>query len=690
MSGGLHLRNRSSTRSTNAWRRPLGLLLIGLLFITLVFLSLNVGPGRRLMTQMVTGWADQMGIQLDLGSVQMVGLGRFALDDVELHSLPDPSVTGISVKRVILSFELLGLLRGERGSELLTEVTLVAPDVTLSLREMPSGNDLTDTSDHGLSEEAASNSHRNGFKWPLDMGPISIVVKDGRYALHGTGQDIQGTVELQSIAQSDHVELTRFDATLASSSGTGRVTGAARLNWNTARSALTGTLLGDSLELKMHEDVYSLDTFDAAYHWSEGIFHLDSFVGQRGDAQVELQGQISGGSDIDLAVAADRLNLATDLPLLGRIGFSGPGSFAGRLTGTLDHLVLQGVSQVGPGDVWGRPNVTGSGEITLSAEGLRFAGVQLRQYGGEYTLDGSYAFGKEDPGYVDLQVQTQSGRVQELLAVLGWDLGVSGRLYGDLHFKGELGAIKAAGTLEVLEAVAWNQPFDRAHGSFAWNDGLVLLNDVQVALGTGSAMLDGSIELNGDEGQAQIDISANDWPLGFTRLFEERLGHVLGGLINIRNGRLSGPLSSPHLHGVIEAQGLRVGPTLFRSVQGRMAYKDRTIELSEVDGLRAGGGAYSLSGTIRFPESGEPTTDLAMTISDERLRSLLQLANEELPAALIDGNVSGSVRVTGQMSDPEAELDLLLQETLALRRGVRIAMRFANGALRISEIDLAS
>lgn len=96
-----------------------------------------------------------------------------------------------------------------------------------------------------------------------------------------------------------------------------------------------------------------------------------------------------------------------------------------------------------------------------------------------------------------------------------------------------------------------------------------------------------------------------------------------------------------------------------------------------------------MSGTIDFPVDGQPTADLAMMVAEERLRSLLQLANEELPALLLDGQVSGKVHVTGPMDDPEAELDLLLRETLAIRQGVRIAMTYANGALRVSGLDLA-
>lgn len=305
-----------------------------------------------------------------------------------------------------------------------------------------------------------------------------------------------------------------------------------------------------------------------------------------------------------------------------------------------------------------------------------------------YYLDGVWAFPSEtDPGKLDLSVHSESGRVQELLEILGWQVPVVGRLYGDLRFYGPMDGIMAEGSVDVLEAVAWEQPLDRVTGSFLWDDGVVDVTGVQVRLGTGMAAVDGRFNLG--TSITDVSFSASDWPLGFTNLFEERLGQVVGGMVDINRGRLSGTIQAPQVTGDIAAEALRVGPTLFRSVSGRLSYQDRRIEFTQLKGERAGGGDYTLVGSIEFPEVAEPVSDLKMQVTGERLRSLLQLANEELPAALIDGQVSGRIHVTGWVSNPEATLDLLLRETFALRRGIQVSMRYADGALRISELNLS-
>src|SRR5690606_41696049 len=117
-------------------------------------------------------------------------------------------------------------------------------------------------------------------------------------------------------------------------------------------------------------------------------------------------------------------------------------------------------------------------------------------------------------------------------------------------------------------------------------------------------------------------------------------------------------------------------------------HRGRRVQRGGLRGRRAGGGRYERSGHIDFSAGpGGPQRALQLDVEGEQLGSLLQLAGEELPAALIDGSVSGVIAVQGSITDPRAELDLFLQEAFILRRGLHVTMEYAGGALRVTGLE---
>lgn len=631
-----HLLGTFGHTMRNERRRVYGAVILGFLFVVLVANAVLLGSGRQIAGRLVMDWAGDHGIQLSIAGVSFEGMGRIVLHDVRADLFSDDGVEDLAAERVALTFDLVALLRGIRGKELISEVD----------------------------------------------------VKDGSFILSGRDGAARGQFELRAAIGENGVQVSRLSVTVQAPTFTGSLHGDGSLRTGDD-GTWSGTLQGHDVQILVGDEVYRLDRAAASFRYDGETWNIESFTGQRRDAVVELRGVLSGSQGIDLAVEAAHLDLADDIPLLAGYGFAGPGSFSGRLYGRRDEIVLEGRAELGPGTVWGRPNVTGSGHIALSRKRLALADVHLWQYGGEFELEGYYDFaGAEGSGFVDLALRSDSGRVQELLAVLGWQLPVSGRMYGDISFAGTIGAVQAEGDVEVLEAVVWQQPLDRVAGRFTWSDGLVTVSDAKASLAMGTARVDGYYDVKRNDGQ--VGFSMENWPLGFTPLFEEHLGQYIGGTVNVHAGTLRGPVSSPQISGRLTAEALRVGSTLFRTVEGSFSYKDKSLELADMRGIRAGGGLYTLTGTITFAAAGEPNSELHLAVTDESLRSLLQLAKEDLPALFLDGKVSGEVNVTGSLTDPEATLELVLQESLALRHGVRIAMHYADGALRVRDLDLSA
>lgn len=670
-------------------RRTLGVSCIVLfVVILLLHLMLNAGPGPRILARFVTHWAQTNGVPISVDAVQITGWNSANLHDVrvvtEWATLPE----GVEIEQVRVSVDLLEWLSGASPGEALSEIVLIEPRVALAA-PVPTGSaplqaeGAVDASE-STPMESVVEAEPAPAPWPFHGARVTV--RDGTLLWPTKTGHGEAKLDLYGEVHADGVSIKRFQLALTEEAFSATLHGAARIGHGAAGS-LAASISGGPATMVVGGDVYRLDAFDSQLRIGTHGIEIDALEGRRGESRVTVTGTVHADRSLDLALRGEISDLAGELPLLGRYDFSGPGTFDGTLTGTLSDWRLAGESTVGPGEVWGRPNVTGSGALTITPRGIEFDDVHLLQYGGEYWLDGSWTFTREgQAGRLDLNVESDSGRVQEVLALFAGEIPVTGRLFGELQFSGPTDALTVRGNIDVWEAVAWDQPLDRVSGSFHWERGRVHVETAELALGTGKASVAGLFDT--EQSAVDLSFSASEWPLGFTYWFEERLGQLVGGIVNVYQGRMIGTLASPQVSGELGAEALRVGPALFRSVAGRIGYADGRIELTDLRGVRAGGGEYALSGAVELPVSGDPVTDLRLQVSNERLRSLLQLANEELPAALIDGEVSGSIEVTGVFSDPVARLELLLEETLAMSRGIRVSMRYAAGALRIEGLEL--
>lgn len=631
-------KNEGRRRGIGPLRLVCALLIVGMLGGVL---ALNVGPGPSLLARVVARLAEPYGIDLSIESARLQGLGRLALDRVHIGDLAGFG-DDIRVEHAYITFDPAAVLSGEPVYDAVSRVELEG---------------------------------------------LHLAVRTGEGA-EGEGESLTLRLDVDAKPGRESLSVKRFALQAETAGGmfTAKTRGAAELS-RTNGGAMTGVVTGGPTEVIAGGHVYRLDSFDGTYAVSGAGLEIAQLTGTHGDARIQASGTVQPDGGFDFDVHAEQLALETDLPFLAAYGFAGPASFDGTLTGQGGAWRLEGESSVGPGTLWGRENVTGNGHLAWTQEGLSFADVRLYQYGGEYVLDGEWRFADgQSPGRLDLTLNTRSGRLPELLAVLNLPLPAAGRLYGEMRFFGPLNDVAAQGDIELVEAVIWDQPLDRVTGAFAWDGRRVTLDGVQAALGTGAASVNGQVDA--ENGGLNIAFSASDWPLGFTYHFDAALGHLIGGMVDVPAGRLGGTLQDPVLTADIAAEALRVGPALLRSVAGGLVYREHRLELADLHGERAGGGRYVLSGTLDLSIPGEPGADFELQVDGERLGSLLQLAGEQLPAALIDGAVSGRINVIGPFADPRAELDLLLQEAFALRRGLRVGMEYAGGALRVTGLEL--
>lgn len=676
-----------SLRMAGWLRRLIGGVVLAVISVACLPYFLHAGPAPAWLGEFAGQLAANQGMQMQVKEMRLEGWGRAVLDDVVLQPNSQlPEVEEVSAERVVMIFDWLPLMRGEVPQ--VREVRIEKPMVTAALPSVApiSPEPSAEEPDVTRPKPHTTESHEPAaIEWNF---PIRFQVREGRLQLHDeafgnlTAEfDIKGTL----LADSLQVDQWRLDVQGERIGGALRGVGQAQ--WGNGAFQLAGSAQGERIHFAVGEDVYRIAQAEADYRFNDGIWLIEALGRGRAGSRVDVSGTISMLEGMDLDINASGLDLAADIPLVGRYGFDGESTFSGTLSGPFYDFVLQGDATIGQGRVWGRPHQWAEGYIAVTPEHLVFSDVRVLQEVGRYDLDGVFMFARAAeafPGYLEIALEARAGKLIDLLSILEADgLPLSGRLNGTLAFAGPLGSIGASGDVEVLDAEVWGQPFDQISGVFAWHDGQFQLHEVRAALGSGRLQADGVVMLGDDRESIDLRFAAADWPLGDIRAFEENFGQVAGGRIDVVDGRLTGSLAEPLLAAQVTSDGLRLGPTAFYDVHGIIRASATGLSVEGLTAMRSGGGVYQITGAFRPDAAEQVVTETTVTVEGEELRDLLQLIGQPLPAALVNGPIRGEIAVSGNLAQPHAKLNLLWADTVEGTSGIELVIVLEEDELRV-------
>lgn len=670
------------------WGRSAKMLFVLMCLLVTPMFLLYTNAGQEAGAQVLAYFMKDQPFSLEAKSLSIMSPHDIVLHDVTIHSLPELNeLDELHAEQIVVSFQPWRLLLGKRGAQIITTVAMKQPIVRLQSAAFSSQQKpivaVAETKENNADEKSKIDP---AFVWPWHGDPITVVVNDGTIQFDHDGLH---HISLDATAEVSATGVTMHHVAVALRTDTvqGKLQGKARLFLDNTKEKFAAEVYGQHGELTIDDDVYAIDSYNLKADWTDEGVQIQSLVLQHYDAHVKIAGLVNTAGDLATTIQGENINIERDIPVLAHHGFSGPAHFHGQLNGSLSEPIFEGEAHVGPGTVWHRHNVTGQGRIQLDMDSLTFHQVGLEQYGGRYVLDGRWNFAQaEYPGDLDLRVTALSGRASEIVALFQWAWPVAGRIDGEVHFQGPIGELAGEGYIDAVEAVVFEQPLDRIAGSFAWNTDVFSLEDVTATLGSGELEVNGHIY--NQLAETDIAFSAFDWPLGFTRLFIDNVGESIGGLLHVDEGIWQGSWQQPRIRGIVHAEALRAGPFLFRAVHGDITYVQEQLFIDSLAAERAGGGEYEAAGVVEFPVGKDPLTDIALQVRDERLGSLLKMANQDLPALILDGLIRGSVALSGSMYNPEAIIDVDLQQAFPLQHDVRMIMELRNGTLRVNDIDI--
>lgn len=674
-----------SIRMSHGLRRGLAASVLALSLLALVPLVLNAGPTPALLGRALVRLAERQGVTIEIEQVRIAGAGRIVLEGVELNPHASSGVDGrLSIPRAVVWVDTGALLKGEIHFEkLISRATLIDPHIELAVTHLPLPMLATpDSKEDGGLPLGGDSSAPPAAK----SSPVRITATGGTLLAVGEGVNVAAAFDFDVEWQGRHLRVDALHIGLEDGPITGHTDSQGEVALTPTGVAWEGETHLRDAAFWLGSDVYRVAEAHVASRYQGGILSIVQAMARTEAGAVEIQGEMTGTGALNLHLRAAELDLAEDLPFLARLGFDGPGAFEGTLTGELTDFVLAGRAATGPGAFWGREGVTGAGDLVVTKEALRFTNARLYQHAARYDLAGEYRFARpEVPGYLEIGVDSSLGKIEELLALVGLDAPLSGRLDGQLRFVGDLGAVGAQGEVVLHAVQAADQPLDRVEGAFTWSAGELLVCDVVAALGAGLARVEGRAAADG----AWMDLrfEATDWPLAMTSAVDSAWGQVLGGSVSVVAGWVEGSVEQPRVGGDLLAEMLRLGPTHFHDVAGRFEFAADALHIEGLQAQRSDGGAYTLAGRLA-PFAQVPTADLSLHVQGERLRGLLQLAGQELPAALLDGVVDGKITMQGAIEDPQVELDLVWGDTFGAGRALDLKLAVDGGELRIDHVRL--
>ncbi|WP_075222231.1 translocation/assembly module TamB domain-containing protein [Acuticoccus yangtzensis] len=465
------------------------------------------------------------------------------------------------------------------------------------------------------------------------------------------------------------VDASLPDASVMGGDASGALNAAVTVTGNPARPNVRAAIDSPSLTLTGHTLERLTATFDGVYTRSEDVaFDLDGALNVAGtldgrpltltttlesgpDARAlqDLSAEIAGAS-LSGDIALQRLgtvvgNLDVDVPDLATLAALAMMEATGAIDATITLSVNEG-KQVAA--------------VEGFVRGLSAAGARLGEADLDIVVDNVFG------------VPALDGRASlRELAVAGYEV-VSAELLatrqGDasnIQFDANLGSgmLTAAGSLARAEDgfTARLRAFDLSQGDFT----TVLRMPTQVSvvgnvITVGNTVLsvgDGSIIVEGRLGNTlSLKAEIDALPLRVANLIRPDL--AVGGTVD-GSVAVSGTRADPNVTADITANDVTAAFLTEKGIEpltvvARGTYAGGTATLQQFE-TNVGGGAIQASGTV-----GE-TLDITATVD----ALPLALANAVAPEYEVSGTLSGRVRATGTLADPDASFDVTVADANA-------------------------
>ena len=367
----------------------------------------------------------------------------------------------------------------------------------------------------------------------------------------------------------------------------------------------------------------------------------------------------------------------------------GRGEFDGLFTGPFSRPRVEG--QVAGEDVrawdtlWGE----GSAHIVVEDGYVDVTDGRITRDGSEISAEGRFALGypRDDHGEeINARFRASKRDVQSLSHAFELDdYPVTGDLTGEFHLTGMYQHMFGFGAMTIENGAAYGETFDTAQSSLRFDGNGVHLDDATMKKASGN--LTGSAYVAWDDTYS-FNADARGVPMDRVALFAYPQATPGGTLDFTASG--SGTFDTPSYDGRFRVSDLSVNGEPVGQMTGTFAVRGKDLR-GEFD---AASPRLAVTGTGRVSISPRAESEMTIRFHDVSLDPYLRTFVPRL-AATNTAVASGSLRVVGQLSDPDrllvdATVDSLEMKLFdySIRNAAPVRIALDRRVVRVNDLQL--
>jgi len=367
------------------------------------------------------------------------------------------------------------------------------------------------------------------------------------------------------------------------------------------------------------------------------------------DTDLGIEGQITGGSALDLRFYGGHVDLSLLNRLDDRINCSGFSDFSGTVRGdihdpqvTLQVSATRGTLMYQPFD-----------SLIFRAEGS-LSGVGIHDFSMErngrvvWLVNGTVGF--TGARNIDLQIDTIGARMEDVAALVAPDQPITGNIDNIIKFTGTLDNPHAVGYVHFYRGSYGGVLLSGMDGDYFMEDGIIRLQVFHIFSPMVDMVLNGTVT-----SQGILDLDAEVRDLDMKR-FQHKLPYEVEGHGTF-DGKIVGSISHPIFRGDLKADRIVMNGTELTEIRSIVHYENGIVEMDHT-GFRQG-------------ESGSVTANLRYDTQTEAQHGTMDMENFDVGALLaladqkedrIAGKITSRASFGGTRDNPSAVLTGTISE----------------------------
>lgn len=233
--------------------------------------------------------------------------------------------------------------------------------------------------------------------------------------------------------------------------------------------------------------------------FSDGVVTISDSKISSLNTSLSVDGRVDTDKKMfDLDVQIDGMNIS-DLSVPYYSNIKGPCNFTGKASGTFEAPVIKGIFKMGPGHINGFMISDASADIARNVRSLIVSDLTVNRSEASLKLKGDIDFRGQsglfsfDSPYYNAKALLKNIEAESLADALFKELSMTGRLNGEMSFRGDNEDFKGDGHLEINEGDIYGQKFDNISGDLVLDSDKLDIRSADIRKGGSGIAASGSL-----------------------------------------------------------------------------------------------------------------------------------------------------------------------------------------------------